>query len=70
MREDLVEKPTEITARGRYLDRWKKVDGAWVILDRVHVIDAQAMYSPDSINKSEESRRDRQDPSYQFFTAQ
>lgn len=69
MREDLAKKPTEITARGRYLDKWKKVNGTWAITERIHVIDAQAMYFPDSISKSEESRRDEQDPSYQFLKA-
>ena len=58
----------EIQARGRYLDRWSKRAGCWLIVEREHVIDAQSEVPLQAIAKSAESRRDRDDASYRFFS--
>ena len=59
---------TEITARGRYLDRWQRRDGQWKIVHREHVLDTHARNGiplKDEVNS--ESRRDQSDPSFKFI---
>lgn len=68
MKPELTEKPTEILARGRYLDKWKCIDGVWAISERLHIVDAQSTYHPAHIETKAESRRDTEDASYQFIT--
>ena len=57
----------EIQVRSRYLDRWSKRDGHWLIIEREHVIDTQSEIPLQAISKSAESRRDRGDASFRFF---
>ncbi len=57
----------EIQVRSRYLDRWSKRDGRWLIVEREHVMDAQSEIPLQAISKSAESRRDRDDASFRFF---
>lgn len=68
LKPELTDKPTEILARGRYLDRWLRVDGIWAISERLHIVDAQSTYHPSSMETKAESRRDNQDASYQFIS--
>ena len=58
---------TEIVARGRYLDRWSRRDGRWAIDERVYVLDAQSAAPLAGGVTSEASRRDEQDPSFDFI---
>ena len=53
--------------RGRYLDRWQRRDDRWAIVHREHVLDMQSFTKLKKGNPNEESRRDPQDPSYQFL---
>jgi hypothetical protein len=56
---------TEITARGRYLDRWSRRDGVWAIDERRFVTDMQSSAAVDA--KPGAGRRDSTDPSYELF---
>ncbi|MCZ6831250.1 MAG: nuclear transport factor 2 family protein [Gammaproteobacteria bacterium] len=59
---------TEITCRGRYLDRWEKRADSWQIVRREHVLDTQSLNGvpvPDAVNQ--QSRRDDSDPSFKFI---
>jgi hypothetical protein len=58
----------EMQARGRYLDRWSKRDGRWVIVEREHVIDTQSEMPLAATGKSVESRRDERDISFKFLS--
>jgi ketosteroid isomerase-like protein len=59
----------EICCRGRYLDRWEKRDGEWLIVHREHVLDTQSTNGiPDVEAANPQSRRDRSDPSFRFFS--
>ena len=58
----------EIQVRSRYLDRWSKRDGHWLIIEREHVTDTQSEIPLQAISKSPESRRDRDDASFRFFS--
>ncbi len=58
---------TEITARGRYLDRWSRRDGRWAIDHRIHVLDMQSQAPLAAGDVSPESARDPSDPSFEFF---
>lgn len=57
----------ELQARGRYLDRWHKRDGQWLIVAREHIVDTQSEIPLAAIGKAAESRRDTDDPSYRFL---
>jgi len=59
---------TELTVRGRYLDRWTRSNGAWRIREREHVVDTQSVDGvPLPTGVSRESARDRTDPSFRLF---
>ncbi len=58
----------EIVCRGRYLDRWAKRGGQWLIIDRRHILDTQSTDGvPDADAPNKESARDESDPSFEFF---
>lgn len=57
----------ELQARGRYLDRWRKRDGRWLIVEREHIVDTQSEIALAAVGKSAESRRDATDPSFEFL---
>ena len=65
-----TEAPTEITSRGRYLDRWSFRQGRWAIDHRLYLNDlTRSMVIPPEgcALVVEPVRRDRSDPSYQLF---
>lgn len=60
---------TEITARGRYVDRWSLRDGRWAVDARRHIVDFQTVQMhprelADSVPAEHSGRRDPDDPSY------
>lgn len=57
----------EMQARGRYLDRWVKRGGRWLIIEREHVMDTHSEIPLPAIGKTPESRRDTSDISFRFF---
>jgi hypothetical protein len=64
------DRPTEMTSRGRYLDRWSVHEGSWGIDRRVYVRDLLTVspIPPAPLSRvSAAARRDRADPSYQLF---
>jgi hypothetical protein len=66
-----AETPTEMTVRGRYLDRWSRRDGRWAIDHRVFLNDMVAQRRVSSAQRGlavDQSRRDRLDPSYALFS--
>jgi hypothetical protein len=60
---------TEIVVRGRYLDRWKCIDGQWMIMQREHVLDMHSEYTLKSGPVGPASRRDSSDPSFAYIPA-
>ncbi len=63
---------TQVTSRGRYLDRWERRDGRWGIAARHYVEDfttAQQLSSDEVSPASKASRRDPEDPSYALFSS-
>jgi hypothetical protein len=62
---------TQISSRGRYLDRWES-RGRWGIVDRHCLEDyttAQQLSAAEVSPASSESRRDHDDPSYLLFAS-
>lgn len=57
----------ELIGRGRYLDRWERRDGRWAIAHRVHVLDLSSEFPLRRAAINAESRRDEQDPSFDFI---
>jgi hypothetical protein len=57
---------TEITTRGRYLDRWSRRDGVWAIDGRKYLTDVSSS-APITASPPGPGRRDRSDPSYELF---
>ncbi len=54
---------------GRYLDRWRRVDGHWGLVEREHVLDMQRLTEVEPGDLvSEQSRRDPMDASYRFLS--
>lgn len=63
---------TQVTSRGRYLDRWELRDGRWGIAARHYVEDfttAQQLSADEVSPASKASRRDPDDPSYALFSS-
>jgi hypothetical protein len=61
-------KATQIEARGRYVDRWSQRDGRWAIDHRHFVTDLTTMQETPPLDPAtDESRRDRTDPSYEVL---
>lgn len=60
---------SEMVGRGRYLDRWSFREGRWAIDHRRYVHDLEIVHDlpPDTALLPPESRRDRQDPSYELM---
>ena len=58
----------EIICRGRYLDRWVLRGDQWKIRDRTHVIDMHTVSEIARGPVSQESTRDRSDPSYLYLS--
>ncbi|WP_436774493.1 nuclear transport factor 2 family protein [Yinghuangia sp. YIM S09857] len=59
----------EITARGRYADRWSLRDGRWAVDARRHTLDFQTVQmlpraAADLVPPEHAGRRDTEDPSY------
>lgn len=54
-----------MTGRGRYLDKWAKIDGIWAIEARQYIHDFHTIQDADVTLGS--GVRDRSDPSYQFL---
>ena len=69
---DAIGTVTQVTSRGRYLDRWELREGRWGIAARHYVEDftpAQQL-APDEVSPaSKASRRDPDDPSYALFSS-
>jgi hypothetical protein len=62
---------TQITSRGRYLDRWER-RGRWGVVDRHYVEDyttMQPISAAEVSSASPDSRRDHDDPSYLLFAS-
>ncbi len=61
----------DIVDRGRYLDRWARLDGRWAIEERRFVEDFQAIYpvplNPGTDGSAATGRRGPDDPSYGVF---
>ncbi len=58
----------ETVVRGRYLDRWEKREGRWLIVHREHVLDTQSTNGvPVADAPNKESTRDDADPSFRFI---
>lgn len=69
---DVMGAVTQVTSRGRYLDRWELRDGRWGIVARHYVEDfttAQQLASDEIYPASKASRRDPDDPSYALFSS-
>lgn len=69
---DTMGSVTQVTSRGRYLDRWTRRDGRWGIAARQYVEDfttGQQLSSDEVYPAGRDSRRDPDDPSYQLFSA-
>jgi hypothetical protein len=67
---DVMGAVTQVTSRGRYLDRWERRDGRWGIAARHYVEDfttAQQLAADEVYPASKASRRDPDDPSYELF---
>jgi hypothetical protein len=63
---------TQVTSRGRYLDRWACRDGRWAVVARQLVDDfttAQQLSAAEVIAAGSHSRRDPDDPSYALFSS-
>jgi hypothetical protein len=68
---DVMGAVTQVTSRGRYLDRWTRRDGGWGIASRLYVEDfttAQQLSSDEVYPASRVSSRDHDDPSYALFS--
>jgi hypothetical protein len=57
----------EITAHGRYLDRWSRRAGRWGIDKRVYLQDLDEVREVTGYTGETWGRRDREDPSYLLF---
>ncbi len=57
----------EIIGKGRYLDHWSYRNGKWAIDHREHVLDMQTLHDLNRGYINEVSRRDKNDPSFQFI---
>ncbi|MCB1704865.1 MAG: nuclear transport factor 2 family protein [Halioglobus sp.] len=57
----------EIIGKGRYLDRWSYRNGKWAIDHREHILDMQTLHDLNRGYINDESRRDKNDPSFQLF---
>ena len=58
----------EVCSRGRYLDRWRKVEGHWRITHREYVLDMQSVNGkPNVAAVNNELTRDSSDPSFRFI---
>lgn len=53
--------------RGRYLDRWSKRGGRWAMDHRQIIVDFSTVENATGPNGASAGRRDRTDPSYQYF---
>lgn len=62
-------KVMQIAVWGRYLDAWEKRDGCWRISRRMVVFDHDEQREVMPIGQQMRSRRDADDPSYQFLTS-
>jgi hypothetical protein len=63
---------TQVTSRGRYLDRWAYRDGRWGVVARQLVDDfttAQQLTAAEVLSAASNSRRDHDDPSYALLTS-
>lgn len=63
---------TQITSRGRYLDRWAHRSGRWAVVARQFIDDftiAQRLAPAEVIPPSPRSRRDPGDPSYPLLSS-
>ncbi len=57
----------QVTARGRYIDRWSRRDGRWGIDHRVYVQDFDELREVAATLTEGWGRRDREDPSYRVL---
>lgn len=64
--------PTDIVTRGRYLDRWSRVEGRWAIDQRAFVDDFNSAYAVGPMTGADSvgarTRRDPSDLSYSLFS--
>jgi hypothetical protein len=58
----------EVTAHGRYLDRWSRRAGRWAIDKRVYLQDLDEVREVTGYTGESWGRRDRDDPSYLLFS--
>jgi hypothetical protein len=69
---DVMGAVTQVTSRGRYLDKWELRDGRWGITERHYVEDfttAQQLSADEVSPAAKDSRRDPEDPSYALFSS-
>ncbi len=69
---DTMGSVTQVTSRGRYLDRWTRRDGRWGIVERSYIEDfttAQQLSADEVSPASRVSSRDPDDPSYALFAS-
>ena len=57
----------ELVGRGRYLDRWERIDGRWGIEHRIHVLDMSSSSPLGRADISASSARDETDLSFAFI---
>jgi hypothetical protein len=57
----------ELVGRGRYLDRWERLEGRWGIVHRLHLLDLSSVFPLGRADVSEGGRRDTRDGSYAFL---
>jgi len=68
MRMDRGGQLMQLGVWARYLDEWHKRDGCWRIARRMVVYDHEEVRPVTAMGQEIRSRRDGQDPSYQFLT--
>jgi hypothetical protein len=57
----------ELVGRGRYLDRWERLEDGWGIRERTHLLDLSSVFPLDRADTSEGFSRDEKDLSYRFL---
>lgn len=66
-RPDADGKQQELVGRGRYLDRWERHAGGWVIEHRIHLLDMSSEYALTRADVSPGATRDATDLSFDFI---
>jgi len=60
--------PLQTRVCGRYLDRWRREQGAWRIAHREFVADTQSTLAPQAMESAAAASQGRNDASYRFLS--